>query len=77
MDGYERIEFKLMTEPFSRWEDIPVLATSDKIATQAGANEEAWCLSFLFGQEVRWNYEDSAQGHYIWAKYITREDLED
>lgn len=64
----EKIEFKVQRDPYVPWEELPVLFTG-KVDNIAEANRFAYGMSVIFGQEVRWNYTWSNQGHYVNAKY--------
>ena len=64
----EKIEFKVQLDPYIPWEELPVLFTG-KADSIDEADRFAYRMSVIFGQEVRWNYPGSGQGHYVNAKY--------
>lgn len=64
----EKIEFKVQRDPYIPWEELPVLFTG-KAESIDEADGFAYGMSVICGQEVRWNYTGSAQGHYVNAKY--------
>ena len=64
----EKIELKVQRDPYVRWEELPVLFTG-KVDSIDEADGFAYRMSVIFGQEVRWNYTGSGQGHYVNAKY--------
>lgn len=64
--GYiEIVEYKVK-EQGTRWEDTPVFLSDPCHAGGVeNANLFATFLSRCHGAEVRWNYQDSSQGHYV------------
>ena len=63
----DKIELKVQRDPYIPWEELPVLFTG-KVDNIDEANLFAYRMSAIYGQEVRWNYPWSGQGHYVNAK---------
>ncbi len=62
----ETIEIKIKQKGFP-WEDTePVLTMVVKDAKQA--NKVCEGIAKAVKKEVRWNFDWSAQGHYIWGE---------
>lgn len=61
----EAVEYKIL-EKGKKWEEIPVFLTDPQCTGgPMKANEFAAFLSRCHNAEVRWNYADSSQGHYV------------
>lgn len=71
MRKYRTVEFQLSQEGVP-WESIdPVLSCyvfGDYDNMLAEANTVARDLADKYNREVRWSFEDSAQGHYVFPK---------
>jgi hypothetical protein len=63
------VEFKIRVPEVDRWEDTPVFKSIELSGTkeeiESNAIEIAEGIAFSQHSEVRWNYKDQLQGHYV------------
>lgn len=67
----EIIEYKVQTDPWTPWEELPVAFTT-RVVNRDEASDFGYELSKATGKEVRWSYTWSNQGHYENAKHGLR-----
>jgi len=67
----EEVEFKVRhrNNLNFKWEDIEISHAGEYISSDR-IMEDALLISKVTGKEVRWNYKDSLQGHYVLATAI-------
>ena len=63
------VEFKIRVPEVDRWEDTPVFKSMELSGTkeeiESNAIEISEGIAFSQHSEVRWNYKDQLQGHYV------------
>ena len=78
MKGNKVIQFKMkpLASWDTPWEDTAYLGML-RLDTQEEADRVAEALSDIFVVEVRWNWLDSTQGHYVTSVYTLNAYLKD